>query len=111
MANTYTWVITAMDAYPQQAGQTDVVFTVHWTLNGTDGSGHNGSVYGTVGLTPYQAGEPFTPYAQLTQNQVIVWVTAALGAEQVAALEASIDQQIQQQITPTSVNLPPPWSA
>lgn len=110
MANTYTWVITAMDAYPQQEGQTDVVFTVHWTLNGTDGNGHNGSVYGTVGVT-YTAGEPFTPYAQLTQAQVTGWVTAALGAEQVAAYETNIDQQIQQQIAPTSVNLLPPWSA
>jgi len=111
MANTYTWVITAMDAYPQQAGQTDVVFTVHWTLNGTDGSGHNGSVYGTVGLTPYQAGEPFTPYAQLTQNQVIVWVTAALGAEQVASLEKNIDQQIANQISPSIVSPALPWAS
>jgi len=33
----------------------------------------------------------------------------AMGPTQVAALEANIDGQIQQQITPTSVNLPPPW--
>lgn len=39
------------------------------------------------------------------------WTTTTLGAEQVAALEANIDAQIQQQITPTSVNLLPPWSA
>jgi len=109
MSITYTWNITAMDCYPQSEGQTDVVFTVHWTLNGTDGT-YNGSVYGTVGVT-YTAGEPFTPYAQLTEAQVQGWTTASLGAEQVAALEANIDAQIQQQITPTSVNLPPPWSA
>jgi len=47
----------------------------------------------------------------LTEAQVQGWTTAALGAEQVAQLEANIDAQIQQQITPTSVNLPPPWSA
>ena len=109
MSITYTWNITAMDCYPQSEGQTDVVFTVHWTLNGTDGT-YNGSVYGTVGVT-YTAGEPFTPYAQLTEAQVQGWTTASLGAEQVAALEANIDQQIQQQITPTSVNLTPPWGA
>jgi len=110
MANTYTWVITAMDAYPQQAGQTDVVFTVHWTLNGTDGNGHNGSVYGTVGVT-YTAGEPFTPYAQLTQAQVTGWVTAALGAEQVAAYEANISAQIENQINPTVVSPALPWTS
>jgi hypothetical protein len=110
MATTFTWSFPTLTAYPTYESQTDVVFVVHWVLTGTDGNGHNGSVYGTVGLT-YEAGSPFTPYAQLTESQVQGWVTTALGAEQVAALEANIDQQIQQQITPTSVNLPPPWSA
>jgi hypothetical protein len=110
MANTYTWSFPTLTAYPTYESQTDVVFVVHWVLNGTDGNGHNGSVYGTVNLT-YEAGTPFTPYAQLTEAQVQGWVTTALGPEQVAAMEANIDQQIQQQITPTSVNLPPPWSA
>ena len=59
----------------------------------------------------YVAGSPFTPYAQLTESQVQGWVVDAMGPTQVAALEANIDGQIQQQITPTSVNLPPPWSA
>jgi len=110
MSNTYTWSFPTLTAYPQAEGQTDVVYTVHWVLTGTDGNGHTGSVYGTVGLT-YVAGSPYTPYADLTEAQVQGWTTTALGAEQVAALEANIDAQIQQQITPTSVNLPPPWSA
>ena len=110
MANTYTWSFPTLTAYPQSEGQTDVVYTVHWTLTGTDGNGHTGSVYGTVGLT-YVAGSPYTPYADLTEAQVQNWTTTTLGAEQVAALEANINAQIQQQITPTSVNLPPPWSA
>jgi len=109
MSNTYTWSFPTLTAYPQAEGQTDVVYTVHWVLTGTDGT-YTGSVYGTVGLT-YVAGSPYTPYAQLTEAQVQGWTTTTLGAEQVAALEANIDAQIQQQITPTSVNLPPPWSA
>jgi len=109
MSNTYTWSFPTLTAYPQAEGQTDVVFIVHWVLTGTDGT-YTGSVYGTVGLT-YVAGSPYTPYADLTEAQVQGWTTTALGAEQVAALEANIDAQIQQQITPTSVNLPPPWSA
>jgi len=108
MANTYTWSFPTLTAYPTYESQTDVVYTVHWVLSGTDGNGHNGSVYGTVGLT-YVAGSPYTPFAQLTESQVQGWVTSALGATQVSALEANIDQQIQQQITPTSVNLTPPW--
>ena len=110
MSNTYTWSFPTLTAYPQSEGQTDVVYTVHWMLTGTDGNGHTGSVYGTVGLT-YVAGSPYTPYADLTESQVQAWTVEALGAEQVAALEANIAAQIQQQISPTSVNLPPPWSA
>ena len=109
MAVTYTWTINAMDCYPQHDGETDVVFTVHWTLNGTDGT-YNGSVYGTVGVT-YDASAPFTPYADLTQNQVVGWVEAALGAEQVASLEANIATQIANQANPPVVTPPLPWSA
>ncbi|RIZ67235.1 MAG: hypothetical protein D0531_00365 [Methylococcales bacterium] len=110
MPNTYAWTFPTLTAYPEYASQTDVVYTVHWILTGDDGNGHTGSVYGTQALA-YVAGSPFTPYAQLTEAQVQGWVVDAMGPTQVAALEANIDGQIQQQITPTNVNLPPPWSA
>ena len=109
MANTYTWAFPVLTAYPEYASQTDVVYIVHWTLTGTDGDGHSGSLYGTQSLE-YVAGTPFTPYAQLTEAEVQGWVTDAMGAAGVAALEANIDAQIQQQIAPISVNLPPPWA-
>ena len=106
---TFTWAVTAMDCYPQEAGQTDVVFTVHWTLEGTDGT-YSASVYGTSGVT-YTAGEPFTPYSSLTQSQVVGWVQAALGQEQVDALEANVAGQISAQANPTVVTPPLPWVA
>ena len=51
---TITWTVTAMDCYPQEGGNTDVVFTVHWTCSGTDGT-YNGSVYSTCSV-PLTAG-------------------------------------------------------
>jgi len=51
MANTYTWVIEAMDCVPQEDGQTDVVITVHWRQNATDGT-YNATVYGTTRRVP-----------------------------------------------------------
>ena len=110
MTNTFTWTFPTLTAYPSYEGQTDVVFTVHWVLTGTDGNGHSGSVYGTVGVT-YAAGSPFTPYASLTEEQVQTWVVDALGEEQVADYKANIDNQISQQVSPTIVDLPPPWAA
>jgi hypothetical protein len=45
-----TWAVVQMDAYPEEDGETDVVFNVHWTLTGTDGT-YSGNVYGTQGVT------------------------------------------------------------
>jgi hypothetical protein len=108
MAITNTWSVVQMDAYPELDGETDVVFTVHWTLNGTDGT-YAGSVYGSVGVT-LDPDAPFTPYASLTQAQVVGWVQDALGEEQVAAYEANVAQQIADQINPPVVTPPLPWS-
>ena len=108
MPITNTWSVVQMDAYPELDGETDVVFSVHWQLNGTDGT-YNGSVYGSVGVT-LDEGATFTPYASLTQAQVIGWVQDALGEEQVAAYEASVAQQIADQQDPPVVTPPLPWS-
>ena len=109
MANTYSWVIEAMDCVPQEDGKTDVVMTVHWRQNATDGT-YNATVYGTVGLT-YTARSPFTPYANLTQQQVIGWVQDALGAERCAEITANLDAQIANQVNPPVVTPPLPWAA
>lgn len=109
MAVTNTWAIVQMDAYPEVDGETDVVFNVHWTLNGTDGT-YQGNVYGTQQV-PLDGGAPFTPYADLTEAQVIGWVQDAMGAEQVASLEANVAQQIADQANPPVVTPPLPWSA
>jgi hypothetical protein len=109
MAITNTWAVVQMDAYPEYEGEPDVVFTVHWTLNGTDGT-YAGSAYGSVGVN-LDEGATFTPYASLTEAQVIGWVKDALGEEQVAAYEASVAQQIANQINPPVVSPALPWGA
>jgi hypothetical protein len=80
----------------------------HWRLDGTDGE-YTAGVYGTVGLT-LDPEAPFTPYADLTEAQVIGWVQDALGTEQVDAYEANVAAQIEAQINPPVVTPPLPWS-
>ena len=109
MAITNTWAVVQMDAYPEYEGNADVVFTVHWRLDGVDGE-HAGGVYGSVGLT-LDPDAPFAPYASLTEAQVIGWVKDALGEEAVAAAEANVAQQIADQANPPVVNPPLPWGA
>jgi hypothetical protein len=108
MAITYTWSVVQMDAYPEEDGETDVVFNVHWTLAGIDGT-YQGYAYGSQGVT-IDPDVPFTPYEDLTEAQVIGWVQDAMGAEQVASYEANVAQQIEDQINPPVVTPPLPWA-
>jgi hypothetical protein len=107
MATTYTWTVTAMDEYPELDGEQDVVFNVHWTCAGTDGT-YSASVYNTQAVTVDSA-EPFTPYNQLTQDQVLNWIWTS-GVDK-AVTEAAVGQQIENQVNPPVVSLPLPWAS
>jgi hypothetical protein len=105
-----TWVIEQMQYAPQQDGKTDVVVVACWRCNGEQVDGENtytGTVYGSCGFT-YAEGE-FTPYDQLTQDQVLGWCWAN-GVDK-DATEANVQTQIDNQINPPIVVLPLPWAA
>jgi len=108
MSATITWTVTAMDCYPQEDGNTDVVFTVHWTCAGVQDA-YSASVYSTCAVPAPATGAPFTPYEDLTQNQVLGWIWAN-GVDQTAT-EAAVQQQIDNQINPPVVTPPLPWAA
>ncbi len=103
---TYTWNISQLNCVPQAPEGADYVVTAHWNLSGTDGT-YSGSVYSTCGFAVVQ-GEQFTPYADLTQDQVLGWCWAN-GVDKDSA-EAAVAQQIENQINPPIVSPPLPWS-
>jgi hypothetical protein len=107
--STITWNISAMNCYPQAEGQTNVVFTVHWTCSGTqvqDGKTYNGSVYSTCGVT-YTAESTYIPYANLTKEDVLGWIWAS-GVDK-DATEAAVQQQIDTAINPPVITPQLPW--
>lgn len=108
MAVIYTWMFNPLDVKLAEDGLTNVVYNVNWRLVGTDGP-YSASVYGAVGV-PAPSSEDFTPYDQLTETQVRLWVFEALGIEQVTAYEQGIANQIALQQNPVDASLPPPWS-
>lgn len=109
MAITYNWTVAQLDSFPTYENHTDVVFTVHWRMDGVDGE-YTAGVYGSVGLTLDPEAD-FTPYADLTEAQVIGWVKDALGEEQVASHEENVAAQIDALVNPPVVSPALPWGA
>jgi hypothetical protein len=106
MATEITWLVGQLDCVPQTAEGADFVVTVHWSCNGVDGA-YTGQVYSTTSFAVVE-GEAFTPYADLTQAQVLGWIWAN-GVDK-AATEAAVEGQIEAQKNPPVVSPPLPWS-
>ena len=110
MAITYKWNINQMNAHIQAEGEDNVIFTVHWTYQGVEESGgqqYQASQIGAQSFT-YVAGEPFVPYAdtEAFENVVIGWLEGVLD---VTSMAASIEAEIQKQITPVNEDLYFTW--
>ena len=95
---TNTWNIVAMNCEPDVNGMLDYVVTSHWTLTATDGT-YTGSVYGIASFEVDPDKPNYTPYEDLTLEQVVDWTQAALGEEQVASYEKSVAVKVQCEVT------------
>ena len=102
-----TWNVVALDATKTVGSLSDVVTTVHWTASDADGE-HTGSSYGSVGLAEADS-KSFTAYASITKDNAVAWAKAALGTDEVTAIEAGIAKQITESKTPTTTT-GIPWS-
>jgi len=101
---TILWIIERLLVKPTEGSLTDVVITADWRCNGTQDQ-YSGTCYGSCSFQP-PTGE-FTPYDDLTQEQVLDWCYEN-GVDQ-AAIEANVTQQINDQINPPVMTLPLPW--
>jgi hypothetical protein len=101
----FYWSIVSMPAYSQIDGQTDVVFEVNWQCQAQEDA-YTALSAGSVPVT-YTAGSPFTPYADLTQDQVWGWVNPQIDRP---AIEANLQALIDAQKNPPVVTPPLPWS-
>ena len=108
MANTYSWNCRTVDAYPTHTDENDVtesqvVYNVHWRVTGTDGT-HCATSIGTQSLEVSDLSS-FTAFDAVTHENMVAWTQAALGAERVTELEASLDSQLAELAAPSSVTL------
>ena len=98
MANTYEWKIASLDAKIAEGDLSNVIETVHWRLQATDGE-HTADVYGSVGV---ELEGDFIPFEDLTQADIEGWLEAKLDVD---ALKAGLDAQIDALANPTHVSL------
>jgi hypothetical protein len=105
MSTQFSWVIQWMECNPQEGNYTDVVISAGWQCTGNNGA-YIDQIYGTCNFVSPSGS--FTPYDELTQEQVLGWVWAD-GVNK-AAVQMKIDENIQQQIQSPIVNLPLPWA-
>ena len=101
------WNISQLDCKVLEGDLSDVCIVVHWQCS-DEVDGYSASVYATCSL-PSPDPESFTPYASLTQEQVLGWIWAN-GVDK-DATEAAVLQQIENQKNPPVVAPPLPWAA
>jgi len=101
-----TWNVVSLDATKTVGSLSDVITTVHWTASDSDGD-HTGSAYGSVGLAAADSSS-FTAYASVTKDNAVAWAKAAIGTDEVTAIETGIAAQITESKTPT-VTSGVPW--
>lgn len=92
-------IINTMD----RCAEDGFVECVHWTVTKTVGE-HTASAYGTESFTPDLTAAGFKPYAQLTQADVVGWLTDRWGAEGTAAKEAALNSQLADMASPKTVS-------
>ena len=113
MAIAYTWDVATVDTYPTHSDgsntKADVIYNVHWRLKGTDdtnkdadGNFQTHEIYGSQALDVSDHSS-FKAFADVKEADVQAWVEAAIGVDVVAGMKSTIDKEIAEKVTPTSV--------
>jgi hypothetical protein len=109
MAISYAWDVSTCDTYPSKSGKSNVIHNVHWRLTATDDTNKDSennfqtaTVYGSQTLDTSDLSS-FINWSSLKPSDVQGWVETALGSDKVTEMKASLDAEIAEKVTPTSV--------
>ena len=89
---TYTWAIANLERNTSDGK----VIVAHYTVSAKNDT-YSAGAYGSLGFD----GEIETPFSELTEQQIVGWVTDSLGEEKVIEIEAALQNQLDEQRTPT----------
>jgi hypothetical protein len=103
MSNTYKTNITSLTVVPSQDNLTNVVVTVNWCVQATNGT-YYAQISGSNEVGPPNPTD-FTDFSKLTEEQVLGWIPDPKTETVVNQLDAGIAAQV----NPPIVNMIPPW--
>ena len=104
----YKWIISAMNCAVESEGLNNVINVIHYRYNAPKVEGEKtyfAETYGAVNVAQPNP-QNFTPYADVTEEEVINWLEKILPIE---AMQSSLQANIDLQINPVEVTLPLPW--
>jgi len=110
MATTYKWDCNTVDVYPQENEELNVVYNVYWVVTGTssqtdaEGNFYTARSVGSQQI-PLSAENEFIPFENLTNEIVTEWTKTTMGEEVVNNIEANVQSEIDELVSPTSITM------
>ena len=101
MAITKTWEINTLERDLSDGYVTKVIYRVKGISDSEEKARRTGQIEFTK---PESLPSEFIAYDSLTSSTVLGWVTAALGSEQVTAIETDLEAKVTEAITPTTAD-------
>ena len=90
--------IVAMDCYVDKDGLKDCIHNVHWSYEATDGTNNVNSI--GVESLDVPSEEGFTPFDELSEDDVVVWLEAKMDLD---SLKANLDDQLDKIANPVII--------
>jgi hypothetical protein len=110
MKTNFQWVISQLNCAVESEGLANVINVIHWRYNATQVDGdktYYADIYGSSSVAQPNP-QNFTPYADVTEQEVINWLEEILPVED---MKLSLENNIALQINPVEVVLPLPWNS
>ena len=90
-----TWTVDKLISYDSYDSKDNVVYAIEYTVSFTD-NGKTCAVQGLINLDLSDLSS-FTTYSDITEANALAWVKAAIGSEEVSALENVVTKRVEEQ--------------
>lgn len=105
MTITYKWIINdTTSILEKDQFQSYVIISVNWTLTASSGTAFS-STSGKTAIGDASVLD-FTPYNEVTAEQITSWVQSALGEATVETMKAALAAQVEKQLNSPLIHLP-----